>query len=292
MKKIYTKLFLLVCLTLVNSFANDNGVKSQMDQDVYNFHLKVLAQNKNITIQKVKIMLKQKLPVKDWYGYLFEVTFFAQGKSASANTYAFSNGEAITTTFYDLKRRINYKDFIHKPITENYYNERFLIAGNADAQNKIIVFSDPLCVVCKNELPGMIEAVKKSTNTALYYINYPLQMHPTAKVFIKAALTAKNQGIRDVSYKLFKSERFDQKSSNYFDVYNITDKKVALDTFNEIIGTKFTLGQINTPLIEKMFQEEYALAKEQFINGTPTVYFNGAIDPSRAEYKKYIKFNK
>lgn len=275
------------CAVLSTNLLSVETVQSlnQVDQKVYDFQVEVLKQNRQINLNKVNILLRKSLDdKKNWYGYVFGVDFSSKGQNGFAKTYAFSDGENITTSLYNLKSQVNYKDIMHPTLDNKYYQDKFLISGKAMASHKMVIFSDPLCVWCKRIVPTILDQVKKSDDIAVYYIHLPLEMHPTAPVLSKASMLAKENGIKDVAYKIFKSDIDKQ-----MDVYKESDEKKALEFFNKIIGTKYTLEQVNHKKFNDVLSEESQLSEAAMVNGTPTVFFDGEIDPSKMKFKQFLK---
>ena len=121
-------------------------------------------------------------------------------------------------------------------------------------------------------------------NIALYYYHMPLDMHPLAKTLSKASMVAKEQGIKNIDYKVY-----DKDFSGLFDPYEENDPKVALKHFNKIFKTNITIKQINDKKYEDKLQYDIKMAEDAFVNGTPTMFFNGVIDKTRSVYEQYLK---
>lgn len=242
-----------------------------------------IALNPNLKFNNVSIDFKKSLP-NNWTGYVLNVDIDISGKQTNIKDIVYTNGTELVNMLYDLKTGKDYSNSMTPELTKAYYQEKFFIAGNKNAKNKMLVFSDPLCPICIDELPGLINKVNTSDNVALYYIHFPLTMHPTARIITKASILAKKQNIKDVDYKVYNG-RF----ADYFDAYTEKDEQVALNTFNKIIGTKFTMKELNTKELNEELEEGIKLSKDAMISGTPTIYFNGEKDPTRVEYLTHLK---
>jgi protein-disulfide isomerase len=146
------------------------------------------------------------------------------------------------------------------------------------------LFSDPLCPLCVEDTPLIIKDVQNHPDIfSLYYISFPLDMHPTAKTIVKATWLAKKQKIKDIEYKVY-TANFDK----YFDAYDNKDDQKSLDAFNKVLKTNITMKQIKSKQLEKQLKHELELVNKALVNGTPTLFTDGEIDLTRSQYKKYI----
>ena len=100
----------------------------------------------------------------------------------------FSDGKYIALELIDSETGKSLKDLVTPNLTEKYYDKSKLIAGNHNAKDKIVIFSDPLCPFCKDYVPDVIKYVNKNSDTiALYYYNFPLMIHPAATPLSKTS---------------------------------------------------------------------------------------------------------
>ena len=80
-----------------------------------------------------------------------------------------------------MKTGKSMKDSVNPNLNEKYYDKSKLIAGNPNAKDKIVLFSDPLCPFCIDFAPDVINYVNKNSNKiALYYYSFPLSSHPAS----------------------------------------------------------------------------------------------------------------
>jgi hypothetical protein len=93
-------------------------------------------------------------------------------------------------------------------------------------------------------------------------------MHPTSKIVVKAMIKAKKDGIEDVEYKVYKANY-----EKFYDVYTQTDPLIAIDAFNKIMGTKYTLKDIDTKEIQDELNEYIKYGQEVNIEATPSFIF-------------------
>lgn len=278
---------MLKLLTIISilsiSFAINLGAKT-VDQRVESFEKRRINSNPSIKLESLKLALKKE--VKDgWYGYLFKIALDVKGKKINTTDVVFSNGKMIAPELKNLKNSLSYKNFMHPVLDERFYKKSHLIAGNVNAKHKLVVFSDPLCPNCTMTIPELIKDAQNNPSIlSLYYISLPLDMHPTAKVLVKASKIAKEQGVKNVDYKVYTA-----KFEKYFDAYKNTDNQKTLDAFNKVLKTKITMNQVNNKHLEQRIKDDSKLSDYAFVNGTPTLFTDGEIDLTRTQYKKYLK---
>lgn len=257
------------------------------DKKVVSFLEKAIAPNENYKFEKITILKKDDLKdAPGWKVYFvrIDLTLIKQeGKKVSVNDIVFTNGKILSKDFVDVNNGKSIKSSLSLDITATAYNKEHLLAGNFNAPNKLVVFSDPLCPFCMDFVPEVIADVQKNPETfALFYYHFPLTIHPAAPTLIKAMLVAEAKGEKDVIKKVYE-EVFDFKT---------TDEQFILDAFNKALKTNLTVEEINKePILQKLkFDHEYAT--NLMINGTPTIYLNGKKDETKTGYRKLIKEKK
>lgn len=271
---------------------------SKFDKDVVEFETKkiksLVKRNPNVKLHEMKLVLQKELDQKGWKGYVFDLDIEANGKRNNQKHYVFSNGSMITPELINMKTKRSFKDMMYPTLTKKFFSKKHLIAGNENAPHSLVIFSDPLCPICVDEVPFVMEKIMKDPkNIALYYYHMPLAMHPTAATLCKASMIAKEEyGIKDVDFKLYNlsSEYFygdDEKM--VYHPYKEKDQKKALDFFNKHFKTNITMKQITSKKWNDKIDHDMQMADEAFVNGTPTMFFDGQIDKTRNKYKQYLK---
>jgi thiol-disulfide isomerase/thioredoxin len=252
------------------------------DKKILEYEKNRLAKNPQITIESVKIAMKKELDQEGWYGIVFDVVAKLDGKTVKAKDIVFTNGEMISNELFNIKTKKSYKDFMKPKLTQKYYNDEHLIAGNKDAKHKIVLFSDPLCPFCIEYAPELIKDVQKNPNKfALYYYHFPLlSLHPDSNVITKAMHIASQMGIKDVTLKTYQG-------NFYKDLKGLknSDEKV-LKTFNKIMKTNIKIDQINSKEVKKAIEYDIFMGEEAMVQGTPTVFFDGVYDKTRYKYDR------
>lgn len=268
-----SKILSLSILLSASLFANDDVVVE--------FEKTRVAQNPNVKVIDVKINTKKELPLSGWNGYILDVKANVQGKELNVKDIIFSDGKYVALELLDAKTGKSLKDMVTPNLSEKYYDKSKLIAGNANAKDKIVIFSDPLCPFCMDYVPDVIKYVNKNSDSiALYYYHFPLTgLHPAAVPLSKIVEVAKHKGIKDVELRTYQIDwepYFNSKS---------TDEKVILNAFNKEFKTDIKLEEINTKELNEKLQKDIAMGEEVMVQGTPTIFVNGVKDSSRQKYE-------
>lgn len=277
---------LSIVLSLLSSGLSANTVEDNLLK-FEKQRIKRAVTNANGTVNSIKVVLKKDLKQDGWYGYVFNLDITIQGKNIVQKDTLFAKENLIAPDLISTKTKRSFKNMMYPTLGNEYYSKKHLIAGNPNAKHKMVIFSDPLCPICVDEMPFIIKAIiDNPKNIALYYYHLPLDMHPTARTISKASIIARNQGIKNVDYRIYNSNFPDKYSFNANDEQD--DKKI-LKFFNKEFGTNITMKQINDPKLEKMLQDDNKMSENAFVTGTPSVFFDGDFDMSRDRYEKYLK---
>ncbi len=252
------------------------------DDIVLDFEKKRMAQNPNVKIKSIKLNSKKELDeVNSWSGYIFDIEAIIQGKDIKAKDILFSDGKVVAPDLIDAKTGKSLKDSVTPAMTEKYYDKTRLIAGNNDAKDKVVVFSDPLCPFCQDYIPDIISKVEaNSKNIALYYYAFPLtQIHPASLPLSKLIDIAVEKGVKDATIKAYKTdweEHFDPKSE---------DSAKILEAFNKVLGTDIKIADLNKKEINAKLEKDIQMGDDLMVSGTPTLYVNGKKEaPSQFDF--------
>ena len=251
------------------------------DDVVVEFEKKRVAQNPNVKVNSITVNTKKELPVSGWNGYILDVNANVQGKDINAKDIIFSDGKYISLDLIDAQTGKSLKDFVTPNLTAKYYDKSKLIAGNHNAKDKIVIFSDPLCPFCMDYVPDVINYVNKNKDKiALYYYHFPLiSIHPAAVPLSKLIEVAKHKGIKDVELKVYKPNW-----EQYFDAKSVDEKKI-LEAFNKEFKTNIKLEEITANEINENLKKDISMGEDVMVQGTPTVFVNGEKDSSRQKYE-------
>ncbi|MDY0191980.1 MAG: thioredoxin domain-containing protein [Aliarcobacter butzleri] len=269
----FSKILSLSVILSASLFANENTV--------VDFEKKRVAQNPNVKVKDVKVNTKKDLPLAGWNGYILDVEAIVQEKSLKVKDILFSNGDYIALDLIDAKTGKSLKDLVTPNLTSNYYDKTKLIAGNHNAKDKIVVFSDPLCPFCMEYIPEVINYVNKNSDSiALYYYSFPLvQIHPASEALSKIIEVAKNKGVKDIELKAYKTDW-----ETYFSPKENDEKKI-LEAFNKELKTNIKLEEIASKDINEKLSKDMSMGEEVMVTGTPTIFVNGVKDTTRELYK-------
>jgi len=283
MKSLTLKLLMITTLLSISLFANQ-----EIDDNILKYEKRKISsilKRQKIELNDISIILKKDLKQDGWYGYVFNLTFTVKGKQLTQKDTLFTNGALITPELINAKTKRTFKDMMYPKLSKKYFDKKHLIAGNANAKHTLVLFSDPLCPICLDEVPFIIKNVMDNPDSiALYYYHLPLDMHPTAKVLSKASMIATQLGIKDVDYKIYTTN-----FGNFYDAYKEEDNQKALNYFNKTFKINITMEQINDPKLSERLKHDMDMSDEAFVSGTPTVFLDGEIDKSRMKYEKYLK---
>lgn len=272
---------LLLPLFLLATFINAN----ELEEKVLEFEENRFSKNPRIEVEKLSIFMKKELEVKGWYGFVVDIEASMAGNKVNAKDIVFSNGEVVSSELFDLETGKSLKDLMTPNLTDKYHDKKRLIAGNHNAKDKIVVFSDPLCPFCMDYVPDVIKHVKKyEDKIALYYYHFPLlSIHPAAAPLVKLMAKAKHDGIENIEqkvYSVFWDEKFSSKEK---------DETIVIDAFNKEFKTSYTKEDINTKEIKEEIFEDVSMGENVLVQGTPTVFINGEQDKSKLKYEKLGK---
>ena len=269
----FSKILSLRVILSASLFANDSTV--------VDFEKKRVAQNPNVKVKDVKVNTKKDLPLAGWNGYILDVEAIVQEKSLKVKDILFSNGDYIALDLIDAKTGKSLKDLVTPNLTSNYYDKTKLIAGNHNAKDKIVVFSDPLCPFCMEYIPEVINYVNKNSDSiALYYYAFPLvQIHPASEALSKIIEVAKNKGVKDIELKAYETDW-----ETYFSPKENDEKKI-LEAFNKELKTNIKLEEIASKDINEKLSKDMSMGEEVMVTGTPTIFVNGVKDTTRELYK-------
>jgi len=276
MKSLMLKL-LMIGLSSSFIFANTPEDK------ILEFLSKSVKATKSYKIKDIRLTGSKDIEtIPGWKVYFIKIDLDLVGKDKmiTISDKIFTNGILISRDFLDINSAKSIKNNFVPDFEDKFYNSSNVIAGNIDATNKLVVFSDPLCPFCMNFMPDIINFVQKYPKQfVLYYYHFPLNIHPNSPTLIKASLVAKKQGIKDVDIKVYE-EAFD---------FEKTDETLVLAAFNKVMGTKITLKELNQKDILEHIEKDMKIVGALGLNGTPRLFTNGKIDSHRTIYKNLLK---
>ncbi len=278
---------MLKSLTII-SLLSSSLLASTVETNLLKFEknrINKLVKRANGKIKAIDIVLQKDLKQDGWYGYVFNLDLDIQGKSIIQKDMLFAKGNLIAPDLINTKTKTSYKTMMYPILTKKYFTKKHLIAGNPNAKHTLVIFSDPLCPICIDEVPFIMKKVMKNPkNIALYYYHMPLDMHPTARTLSIASMIAKEQGVKDIDYKVYSKD-----FSKFYDAYEEKSNQKALNFFNKSFNTNISIAEINSKKWKNKIKYDLKMAEDAFVNGTPTIFFDGNYDRSREKFEGYLK---
>ena len=268
----------LATLLLTSTIAlNANNI----DKSIIDYEKNKFSNNSRVEIKNIEINTKVKVPVENWYGYIIDISAIVQNKNIKGKDIIFSNGTVVSPDLIDLKTGKSLRALLQPKLTDIYYNKKHLIAGNENAKDKIVIFSDPLCPFCIDYVPEVIKHVNKNRESiALYYYHFPLlKLHPAANTLTKLMEIGKEKGIENIELKVYGTdwEEYFKSDSN--------DEKLILKTFNKLFKLEITLEELNSEKVTKVLEDDISMGDDLLVKGTPTIFINGEKDNTRLKYE-------
>ncbi|MDD5052621.1 MAG: DsbA family protein [Sulfuricurvum sp.] len=253
------------------------------DTEVVSFLKKGIGNNPNVSNLQVVINGKKNISaMSGWQAYFVNIE--ADVKQGNDNRHInqngtyFVSGNVMAPELVNLKTGERFNDTIAPDFNDSFYAKTNRISGDANSENKIVIFSDPLCPFCRRYVPEALAYMMKYPKVfAVYYYHFPLAaLHPASVTLTKAAIAAEQNGTDNAILGLYK-----------IDINpNEKDEQVILDAFNKVFGTKISSADIRRPSVLKQFDFDQNAAQSMMVNGTPTVFLNGQKDPSKNKYKE------
>ncbi|MDR2034829.1 MAG: thioredoxin domain-containing protein [Helicobacteraceae bacterium] len=267
---------------------SDNKSKIVPDAKLGEIARMTLQSNPNVSLKASRVI--KRVPVKEIEGLTavamtwdLDVKQGNETREISDTIVWFVGKNYILPDIYRIASGDTLKSEIKGDIKPEYYSADRLIAGNAKATNKVIVFSDPLCPACRNVMPNILKAASENPDKiALYY--YAMPTHSVSPTLMKAALASKLNN-KSVERAMYEGADFAQKAS---DLAKSGDDLEALKIFNAIYKTEYKLDDVNTEAILKHYNYDQKIASELLINSTPSFFINGKFDSNRQEIAKLL----
>jgi thiol-disulfide isomerase/thioredoxin len=248
--------------------------------DLNTFVRKHVVSNPKVKINGLETVAQQPVPgAADWQAHMIVMDLTYKGKKIKAPETIFVNEKSglATMDLIDLKSGKNLRRILKPKLPESYYDDAHLLYGNKNAPHKLVIFSDPDCPFCRQEVPKIIKEVKNNPNKiALYYYHMPLvRLHPVSDVLTRIMEVLQKQGRIDDAFKMYKLK------INYRE----TNATKILAEVKKQFDLAIDEAAINKPEIKEAVQSDVDKGTRMMINGTPTLYYDGEYDRSRIQYK-------
>lgn len=279
------KLLVMMLLTMTAMVTIACSAKESVDEKtILKFVKNQVVKNKDVKVLGVTVIERKSVKeLPGWEVLLVTMQLEYNNQKLDAPETFFVRDNVITPVLVDLKTGTNYRDDIKPTVPDEVYNKNHLLAGNANAKHKILVFSDPLCPFCQEVVPGLLDASKANPDVmAVYYYHLPLkQIHPASVVLTRIMEVAQRQGKNDIVAKVY-ALQVDPNDTNEANLIRIVKSQ---------LGFIVTSAQINSPEILDALSQDEKIALRLMVTGTPTIYIDGKLDKLREGYKDLLPKN-
>lgn len=240
-----------------------------------------VVKNREVKLLGVEIVEQKKVDeLPGWEVLFVNMKLQYNNQMITAPETFFVRDNVITPLVFDLDKNVNLREEIKPTIKDELYNKEHLVAGNADAKHKILVFSDPQCPFCQEVIPDLLKSARENPSTiGVYYYHLPLeQIHPVSVTLVKIMEFAQKSGKLGMLEKIY-ALQIDPAT---------TDEETIIKEVKKQVGFSVTSAQINTKNIIETLKNDKDTANKTMVTGTPTVYIDGKIDKLREGYKDLI----
>ncbi len=261
---------------------------NSIDNKIIELEKKRVASNKGVEVKNIEIINKFDLKdIKGFSAYVLKVDLnyhqdANKTQEMTVTDILYSDGKYVTFDIVNIDSLKSVREEINPNIDKSFYSNETFIAGSKNAKNKMLLFSDPLCYFCKDNVPDIIKDVEdNSKDFALYMYHFPITtIHPASPIIIKAMFVAEKNGMKmaEIVKKIYKSE-FNAKETN---------EDLVLAEVNKVLGTKISKADISKKEIDERYKADILVATKLLVGGTPTLFVNDKKDNTKQEYKALI----
>jgi protein-disulfide isomerase len=271
---------LLIPSLLISSIVS-SALLANSSKDLEKFIGRGIKNNPNVKDYEVVVLEKQKLSKpKGWEAFIVEinakVNVSGKIKKINERSIYFTKDGYLAPDLINMKSSKSLKGRILPAVPKAYYDKKHLLYGNSKSKHKVVIFSDPLCPICGDVVPEILNDLKKSPKTfAVYYYHFPLEnLHPASVDLSRALAVLHRKGIKDVDLKAY-GIKLDPNEKNRAKILKAVNKKFK---------TKLKSNDLNQKWISDLEKINQERIKYLMIRGTPTVFLDGLVDSSRLEY--------
>ncbi len=252
--------------------------------NIEQFVKKNVVKNPQVKVNKVDTVSTKKIPGdNNWNAYLVMVNLTFKGKDVKEPMTIFVDEKSglATMSLMNANTGKDYQRTIKPSMSDSYYDETHLIAGDKNAKHKMVIFSDPQCPFCIQYVPGVLKDFReKKGDVALYYYHMPLlRLHPVSEVLTRVMESLQKEGKVDQAMKVY-GLKIAANEKNEDKILAALKKQLKLEISKEAIGKKE---------IKMAVKKDMSAATQMMVRGTPSVYFDGEFDTSRDKYKQFLK---
>lgn len=259
------------------------------DTEIETYVANAIKGNKSVTVKSVKVSGREAVEgMNGWESVkvIIDVNIDKgngqQPQNLKTSDMFFVKGDFLATDLINLKKNKTLKELCRPKVTAEYYDSEHLVAGNKDAKQKIVIFSDPLCPFCRDLVPDIINAAVKNPNKiAVYHYSYPLlTIHSSSEKIIKAEISIRGKIKNKAEFltKLYKTEVEPNEQDN--------DKIIA--KLNSELDVSIKKSEATSKETIKEYDAELEKAHKMMIKGTPSIFINGEIDTDKSKINQEL----
>ena len=278
MNRISNKLLMSTVCALATALTLQAATDKQLVLDYAGKQLdNAKVKSKNLKVDETQSM------GQDWEAIKISFDVEENGKFKHAEEVVISNGDYIVSDAINLRTmdtiRNEYasKNGLFPNVSSEDYKNSILITGNKNAKHKILVFTDPFCPFCKEELKKLLPKLKDKKEVALYIQQIPLNIHPASHLVIQHILASKDKAGNMIKV-------YEAKESNA--IVSSTDFETINKWFENITGEKIQKDSLLKT--DKTIKDVVATAQALNVSGTPTVFIDGKRATKRNAVKNFL----
>ena len=271
----------LLTSTLIASIALNAGSVPD-NKTLVKYVKRNVVKNPQVKLNGVTVLeTKTHKDLPGWTIILATMDLSYQKKDIHAPEMMFAKDGLITSHLVNQKTGNDYRNEIKPTVPKSMYNKDHLLFGNANAEHKVLIFSDPQCPFCQEVVPEIFKAARENpTKLAVYYYHLPLmRIHPVSGVLTRVMHIAQLEGKMDKIEKMY-SLKISPREKNV---------KKILAAVKKHANYSVTEKQINAKSVKEAIKADADAAAKMMVSGTPTIYIDGEWDKMRNGYKKFIK---
>lgn len=243
---------------------------------------------RNPAIKIIDIRVADKMPVpgfKGWSAYVvsFELNVTNRPKIGiyKGEDILFVSKTAMAPELIDRKNGKKAKELLRPKMPKDIYAKTHLLAGNPNAEHKLVLFSDPLCPFCRTYVPKVIKTVKAHPDKmALYYYHLPLTViHPASDTLVKIMHLMQEDGREDLVEKMY-TLQIDPRE---------TDSLKISQAVREQFGYNVAPKRLNAAETAAAINRDKEMSRKLLVSGTPTIFVDGIKDVTREKYAELAR---
>jgi len=190
----------------------------------------------------------------------------------------FMNRQGVVTENL-FKDGVDYRISTLPRFLDDWYRGLVLVAGNENARHRVVVFGDPLCEECQNEMPSIVDvALRNPSDVALYYIPRPMMVvHPTSGFLVGAMEKAVRNGMlfSDVVKRVYSGFGFEPRRD---------DPERMLRMLKTELGYDVDISDLRDERLLERLRFYAEVSDMMRVKSVPTCYVDGGVVSSFFEW--------